>query len=79
MIDDRMWNIADHMSEDNALVTAWPSSEPVTAKVNCVAISDGGTEAINLGVADITAPPEDWDGVTRNVEASEDGWFRFCL
>ncbi|MFN2145986.1 MAG: hypothetical protein ACK2T7_11595, partial [Anaerolineales bacterium] len=72
------WNIADYLSEDEAVPTVWQGSEPVTAKVNCVATTGGGTVAVNLGTADITAPPEEWDGITRNVEASDEGWFRFA-
>ena len=78
MTGDRSWNIDEYLSGDNAVHIGWPRNEPVNISINCMATTGSGTTAVDLGMAEIIAPPEEWDGITRTVDASLEGSFEFA-
>jgi hypothetical protein len=70
-----LWNIADYLAEGNAVVTPWPGGDPLPFEINCMGYTGGGTEAIDLGWAEVEIPPGAWDGITRQLDAAAEGAF----
>jgi hypothetical protein len=56
----------------------WPGTEPIGFETNCIGITAGGTEAVDLGRLLIMARPQSWDGLTRRA-MSEGGDGSFTL
>ena len=70
------WEVASMLSGPAALHFGWPPDQTFEMDVNCVGITGGGTESVDLGNLFITALPISWDGVTRRaVSSGEEGNF----
>lgn len=74
-LDGTQWNVADFLGEENGVVTAWTPTEPLPIEINCTGTAGGGTEAIDLGTAEVSASPDQWDGITRQIVAAGEGYF----
>jgi hypothetical protein len=70
-----LWNIADHLANDNGVVVHWPSGDPLPFEITCIGSANGGTEAIDLGRIESEIPSSEWDGITRQVTAAAEGTF----
>ncbi|NOH10547.1 MAG: hypothetical protein HND51_02785 [Chloroflexi bacterium] len=65
------WDVAAHLSSFSAPLFPWPSNQELPLEVNCVGITGGGTDAVELGQVALSVPPEDWDGVIRQATSSD--------
>ncbi len=74
MIEPGRWNVADSGSHQ----IYWDVSQPAPFSVTCVAQSGGGTEAIDLGQVEFIIQPSEFDGITRNINASDEGSFELA-
>jgi len=72
-IDERRWNIAEHLGGENSRVIEVPSSGTVRVFVECYGWSGATWEY--LGLTDVLHPPEDWDGHTIQVHGTGSGGF----
>ncbi len=65
------WNIADYLSGSSSLETVWTEDRDFPIEINCVAITNEGTEAVNLGNITLSIPASDWDGSLRQAVGKE--------
>jgi len=78
LIGERSWNVRTHLMDESAPVIFWPQNEPLNARVACVGITGGGTDALELGTWEENIPAERWTGIPLVGEASgPDGSFSF--
>ena len=64
------WDSATYLDGEAAPVITWPGDKPLPLDVSCVGITAGGTDALALGRVELSIPPEQWDGMIREVEVS---------
>ena len=64
------WDVAAHLGGDHAPVFTWPGNQPMPFDINCVGITDGGTDSVELGRIEILAEPDTWDGAIRLAESA---------
>jgi len=69
-LDHGWWDSSAHLEGNAAPVIVWPSNQPLPLDVSCVGVTAGGTDALELGRVELSIPPEDWDGVSHDAEAS---------
>jgi len=70
------WEVASILSGPAALYFGWPPDQHFEIDINCIGITGGGTESVDLGNLYITVMPIAWDGVTRRaVSSGEEGNF----
>jgi len=72
-IDERRWNIAEHLGGENGRVIEVPSLGTLRVFVECYGWS--GATWQYLGLTDVLHPPEDWDGHTIRVHGTGSGGF----
>jgi len=68
-LGDTDWDVAAHLGGDNAPVFTWPGNLPMPFDINCVGITGGGTDSVDLGRVEILAVHGIWDGVPRLAES----------
>ncbi len=66
---DGWWDSAAHLGGGSAPAIIWPDNEPLPLAVSCVGVA-GGMEALELGRVELSIPPEDWNGITHEVEVN---------
>ncbi|MBT3241391.1 MAG: hypothetical protein HON98_08520 [Chloroflexi bacterium] len=74
MIEPGRWDVADSVSYQ----IYWDVSQPAPFTVSCVAHTNGGTEAISLGLVEVIIQPSEFDGITRSISASDEGSFELA-
>ena len=74
-IGGNQWNVADYLAEENGVVTSWVGGESLPFSINCIATAAGGTDSVDLGQLDLDIPPTEWDGLTRQASAADEGSF----
>ncbi len=71
------WDIAEHLAGEAAESILWPDDTALPLEISCVAISSGGTDALELGHASVSIPPEEWDETIHMLEIDgEEGSYR---
>jgi hypothetical protein len=72
LVGDTQWNVSEYLTGDQVPVIMWPGNETLPFEVTCVGITAGGTDSVSLGMVEILAEPETWDGATRRAESLGD-------
>lgn len=70
LLGSGQWDAGAYLDGETAPVITWPGDQPLPLDVSCVGITAGGTDALELGRVELSIPPEQWDGVIREVEVS---------
>ncbi len=72
------WDVEPYLMGDSAPIIFWPETDAIPFEIACVGVTDGGTQALDLGRMEIDIPPEEWNGTPRSGGASGvDGSFEF--
>jgi hypothetical protein len=64
------WDVASHLARPAGPVVPWPGNQTLPIDVACVGLSEGGTEASDLGRLALTLVPEVWDGAIHAAHVS---------
>ena len=65
------WQTEPFLVGETAPLISWPGDQPLPFTLNCVGISGGGTEAVDLGSLDMEIDPLFWDGTTHRIQAAD--------
>jgi hypothetical protein len=70
-LGDGLWDVGADLNGEDAPLLVWDSGDPIPLQVTCVALTSGGTDALELGSLVTSIGPEEWDGVTRRYDSSD--------
>ncbi|MGD8555037.1 MAG: fibronectin type III domain-containing protein [Anaerolineales bacterium] len=79
-LGDGFWDVGAALSGDRAPRFLWQSNEPIPLEITCVALTGGGTDALELGSIVTAIEPTAWDGIARRfMSTSVEGSFELDL
>ena len=72
-LDHGWWETGPGLEGDGAPLISWPEDQALPVIISCVGIADGGMEAVELGSAEFSLEPREWNGVEQVLNIDEGG------
>ena len=72
-LDNGWWEPGPGLVGDGAPLISWPEDQALPVSLSCVGVTAGGTDAVELGSADFSLEPGEWNGVEQVLNIDESG------